>query len=132
MSVLLFGFDVNPDNPHLPQNFPRNRAVYGGTHDNDTIVGYCARAKRKELAYMMRYLGVKRRAAIPVGMLRAAYQSVADLAIFQMQDLLALDSRARMNTPSTVGENWKWRMSPDALTDELAIRLKEFVTLYNR
>ncbi|MBE6767430.1 MAG: 4-alpha-glucanotransferase [Ruminococcaceae bacterium] len=132
MSVLLFGFDGNPENPHLPHNFPKNRAVYGGTHDNDTIVGYCTRAGRREITYMMRYLGVKRRAAIPVGMLRAAYQSVADLAIFQMQDLLALDSRARMNTPSTVGENWKWRMAPDALTDELAVRLKEFVTLYNR
>ncbi len=132
MSVLLFGFDGNPQNPHLPHNFPKNRAVYGGTHDNDTIVGYCARAKRREISYMMRYLGVKRRTAIPVGMLRAAYQSVADLAIFQMQDLLALDNRARMNTPSTVGENWKWRMAPDALTDALAAHLKEFVTLYNR
>ncbi len=132
MSVLLFGFDGNPENPHLPHNFPKNRAVYGGTHDNDTIVGYCSRAGRREIAYMMRYLGVKRRAAIPMGMLRAAYQSVADLAIFQMQDLLALDSRARMNTPSTVGENWKWRMAPNALTDELAAHLKEFVTLYNR
>ncbi|MBE6757838.1 MAG: 4-alpha-glucanotransferase [Ruminococcaceae bacterium] len=132
MSVLLFGFDGNPDNPHLPHNFPKNRAVYGGTHDNDTIVGYCSRAKRREISLMMRYLGVKRRAAIPVGMLRAAYQSVADLAIFQMQDLLALDSRARMNTPSTVGDNWKWRMPHEALTDELAAHLKEFVTLYNR
>ncbi len=132
MSVLLFGFDGNPDNPHLPHNFPRNRAVYGGTHDNDTIVGYCSRAKRREISYMMRYLGVKRRTAIPMGMLRAAYQSVADLAVFQMQDLLALDNQARMNTPSTVGENWKWRMMPDAATDELANRLAEFVTLYNR
>jgi len=132
MSVLLFGFDGNPDNPHLPHNFPRNRAVYGGTHDNDTIVGYCSRAKRRELSYMMRYLGVKRRTAIPCGMLRAAYQSVADLAVFQMQDLLALDSRARMNTPSTVGDNWKWRMMPDAATPELAAHLAEFVTLYNR
>ncbi len=132
MSVLLFGFDGNPDNPHLPHNFPRNRAVYGGTHDNDTIVGYCSRAKRRELSYMMRYLGVKRRTAIPMGMLRVAYQSVADLAVFQMQDLLALDSRARMNTPSTVGDNWKWRMMPDAATTELAAHLAEFVTLYNR
>jgi 4-alpha-glucanotransferase len=132
MSVLMFGFDGNPDNPHLPHNYPRNRAVYGGTHDNDTIVGYCQKAKRQEIAYMMRYLGVKRRAAIPEGMLRAAYQSVADLAIFQMQDLLALPGTARMNTPSTVGGNWQWRMQPTAITDELTDRLKEFVTLYNR
>lgn len=132
MSVLLFGFDGNPENPHLPHNFPKNRAVYGGTHDNDTIVGHCAGATRRELSYMMRYLGVKRRADIPIGMLRAAYQSVADLAIFQMQDLLALDSSARMNTPSTVGENWKWRMPPDAPTEKLAAQLRELVSLYNR
>lgn len=132
MSVLIFGFDGNPKNPHLPHNFPRNRAVYGGTHDNDTIVGYCERASRREISYMMRYLGVKRRAAIPVALLRAAYQSVADIAIFQMQDLLALPNTARMNTPSTVGGNWQWRMPPDAADDELAAHLREFVTLYDR
>lgn len=132
MSVLIFGFDGNPENPHLPHNFPRNRAVYGATHDNDTIVGYCQHADRKEIAYMMRYLGVKRRAAIPMALLRAAYQSVADVAIFQMQDLLALDNAARMNTPSTVGDNWRWRMSPAAIDDTLAANLREFVTLYNR
>ena len=132
MSVLLFGFDGNPQNPHLPHNFPQNRAVYGGTHDNDTIVGYCARAKRKEITYMLRYLGVKRRVDIPRGMLRAAYQSVADLAIFQMQDLLALDNSARMNTPSTVGENWKWRMPQGLSLDSLAAQLREMVALYNR
>ena len=132
MSVLLFGFDGNPENPHLPHNFPQNRTVYGGTHDNDTIVGYCRKARRREIAYMMRYLGIKRRAAIPEALLRVAYQSVANVVIFQMQDLLALDSNARMNTPSTVGENWKWRMAPDAIHEKLIAQLKEFVTMYNR
>ena len=132
MSVLLFGFDGNPENPHLPHNFPRNRAVYGGTHDNDTIVGYCQKAGRAEVRRMMRYLGVHRRSAIPVALLRAAYQSVAQVAIFQMQDLLALPGSARMNTPSTLGGNWQWRMAPEAITDELAESLKELATLYNR
>lgn len=132
MSVLLFGFDGNPENPHLPHNFPKNRAVYGGTHDNDTIIGYCKRAGRKEISYMMRYLGVKRRSAIPMALLRVAYQSVADVAIFQMQDLLALDNTARMNTPSTVGGNWQWRMPPDAADDALAAQLRDFTILYGR
>lgn len=132
MSVLMFGFDGNPKNPHLPHNYPRNRAVYGGTHDNDTIVGYCATAPRREISNMMRYFGIKRRAAIPLAMLRAAYASVADLAIFQMQDLLGLPGTARMNTPSTVGGNWRWRMQPDAADDELAARLREFARMYDR
>lgn len=132
MSVLQFAFDGDPKNPHLPHNFPRRHAVYGGTHDNDTIVGYCDKCGRRERTFMMRYLGVKRRAAIPLALLRAAYASVADLAIFQMQDLLALPTAARMNTPSTVGGNWRWQMQPDAADDTLAADLLEFVRMYDR
>lgn len=132
MSVLQFAFDGNPQNPHLPHNFPRNRVVYGGTHDNDTLVGFCESAGRREMRYMMRYLGVKRRVAVPEALLRAAYASVADVAIFQMQDLLALGSDARMNTPSTVGNNWKWRLPTLQGLELPAARLRELARLYNR
>ena len=37
-------------------------------------------------------------------------RSKAALCVIPMQDHLGLDNRYRMNKPSTVGENWKWRL----------------------
>lgn len=133
MKVLLFGFDGQPTNEHLPHNFrTHNMAVYGGTHDNDTIAGFCKKADPAVLSYMMRYLRVQSPEQIPPAMVYAAYASIADIAIFQMQDLLSLDNAARMNTPSTIGGNWTWRLRPKTLTDQLADQLRELTALYNR
>ena len=62
----------------------------------------------------------------------AAWASVADLAIMQMQDLLGLGSEARINTPSTLGTNWKWRALPGAYDHELACRVRREMELYQR
>lgn len=132
MKVLLFAFDSGAGNTHLPHWFDHNAAVYGGTHDNETIAGYCAGKTDEELRYLMDYLQAGRREDIPRALLRAAYQSVADAAIFQMQDILELDDTARMNTPSTIGGNWLWRLSPGQFTDELARELRRLAELYGR
>ena len=65
-------------------------------------------------------------------MLRAAYASVADVAIFQMQDILELDNSARMNTPSTLGGNWQWQLQSEQLNYETARNLQQLVRLYGR
>ena len=61
-----------------------------------------------------------------------AMGSVADLCVIPMQDYLCLDERARINTPSTLGGNWVWRMDKDALTDELVEQMKQMTALYGR
>ena len=61
-----------------------------------------------------------------------AFASVADTAIIPMQDILGLGSEARINTPSTLGDNWKWRMKKEAFTEELAGELCEMTKLYGR
>ena len=132
MRVLEFAFDGNPENDHLPHNYVRNTVVYGGTHDNETIAGYCAHCPPRERRYMRRYLRAAQDAAIPAAMVYAAYGSVADAAIFQMQDLLALSNKARMNRPSTVGGNWQWRVLPAQLSARLASQLRSLTRLYNR
>lgn len=132
MKVLLFAFDGDANNEYLPHNYPQNTVVYGGTHDNETIVGYCRRVRGKEKTFLLNYLNVKRLVDVPKAMIRAAYQSVADVAIFQMQDILALDNTARMNTPSTLGGNWKWRLDADLLTDRLAEDLYRLSVMYGR
>lgn len=133
MKVLEFAFDPDGKSVYLPHNFnSSNYVCYTGTHDNDTILGWVRSASRKELKFCRDYLNVKRNRDIPWGMIRAAWSSVADTAIAQMQDFLELDSQARMNIPSTVGTNWKWRLCGGELTDELAEKIAELTVLFDR
>lgn len=123
MKVLLFAFDGNPDNEYLPHRYPHNCVVYGGTHDNETIVGFCGSLEDWRRDFVLSYLGASSLEEVPRAMLKAAYASAADVAVFQMQDVLQLDNRARMNTPSTLGGNWQWRLREEMLTEELAEEL---------
>jgi 4-alpha-glucanotransferase len=52
-------------------------------------------------------------------MIRATWNSVADVAVAQLQDVLGLDGRHRMNLPGSVGPaNWSWRFEGDTLGSE--------------
>ncbi len=132
MKVLEFGFDSESDSEHAPHNHVSNCVVYTGTHDNDTISHWYQTLKRKEKAYVRKYLDVKRGGDVCDRMIRAALASVADTAIIPMQDYLGLGGEARMNMPSTLGTNWKWRMRKDALTPALAERLRSMADTYRR
>lgn len=132
MKVLLFAFDGDSDSAYLPHNYGKNAVVYTGTHDNDTIEGWLAGAGRKTISFTMRYLNVKRKRDIRQAMIRAALSSVADTAVIPIQDYLGLDNSARMNLPSTLGENWKWRLLPGELTEELADEMAGLAKLYGR
>ena len=104
-----FAFDGDPENENLPHNFSRNCIVYGGTHDNETLAGYFSHQKKKTLTYARDYLNVRKQTDIPWGIIGSAFRSTAPLAVFQMQDYLGLDNSSRINTPSTVSDNWKYR-----------------------
>lgn len=133
MKILEFAFDGSADNEYLPHNYKStNFLVYGGTHDNDTLMGFYGSKKKKELKYVLQYLHVKKKKQIPKAMLRVGYGSIANTAIFQMQDILELDNSARMNLPSTVGTNWRWRMLPGEFTGKHIKRLKKLCDLYGR
>jgi 4-alpha-glucanotransferase len=133
MKILEFAFDGASDNEYLPHNYTTtNCLVYGGTHDNETIVGFYGPKKKKEIKYLLRYLDIAKKKEIPYAMIRAGYASVANTAIFQMQDILALDNTARMNLPSTVGTNWRWRMLPGQFEKVHIKRMKKLCELYGR
>ena len=132
MRVLEFAFDDSDNNPYLPHNYVPNCVCYAGTHDNNTLRGWLDDAKPEELEKAMAYWGVSQPNALPEAMLRGGMRSVADLFVFQMQDLLGLDGKSRMNTPGTVGGNWNWRLSPGGLTEELSARLAAWNRLYGR
>lgn len=131
MKVLEFAFDGS-DNAFLPHNHIQNCVVYTGTHDNDTLIGWLNIAPKKEVEYARRYLNLSHEESYSWGFIRAAFQSVADLCIIPMQDYLLLDTDCRMNTPSTVGNNWEWRMEEGAADEILSEDIREMVELYHR
>ena len=132
MKVLEFAFDSGEDNDYLPDHYTENSVVYSGTHDNDTIMGWFDTAKPQDIEFARSYCKLTEEEGYNWGIIRTAYASVSKYAIIQMQDILGLGSEARMNTPSTLGGNWVWRIKGEALTDELAAKLKALATTYNR
>lgn len=135
MKIIQFAFDGNPENWHLPYLYTANMVVYGGTHDNDTLVGFYQSRKRKELKFIMDYLNVKHKKEIPWAIVRTLYQSTADTVIFQVQDVLELPNSARINVPSTIGTNWLWRMTEgqmEELQTKVSKKLRRLTQLYGR
>ncbi len=111
MRVLQFAFGGDATNAYLPHNCVRNCVVYTGTHDNDTTLGWWHSAAPRERVFAGSYLAAGEH-DIHWAMIRAASESVANLAIFPMQDVLGLDSRHRMNIPGVMGQgNWTWRFA---------------------
>jgi 4-alpha-glucanotransferase len=131
MRVLQFAFDSDPGNVHLPYLHDRDCVVYTGTHDNDTTLGWY-RGLDRETAERVEYFLRATAEAMPEALIRAALGSVARLAIIPAQDLLGLDSSARLNTPGTAAGNWTWRLPPGALTAELAHRYRRLNGAFGR
>lgn len=133
MKILLFAFDGNTAHEYLPHNYTdTNTAVYAGTHDNDTIVGYFREKTEYELAFLYEYLGIEAKEEIPDAIIRLAYSSIADIVIMQMQDILKLGNEARMNLPSTIGQNWRWRFTREGLSEERRTWLRTLSAIYRR
>ena len=117
MRILQFGFGGDGAHEFLPHNYPHNTIVYTGTHDNDTARGWWDHAAERERVFAGVYLGAYQD-DIHWAMIRAASNSVAQAAIFPMQDVLGLDTGHRMNLPGTVDGNWEWRFAWDMVRVE--------------
>ncbi len=132
MRVMQFGFGNPGAHIYLPHRFEPNTVVYTGTHDNDTMVGWWKNlATPEERRAVEAYLGLDGD-GINWAFIRAAHGSVARYAIVPLQDVLGLDSSARMNTPSHANGNWTWRFQPDALQTELSERLAALAEVSDR
>ena len=130
MKILQFAFS-GPDNLFLPHAYPRNCVVYTGTHDNDTTRGWFNAAPEAERDFCRRYLKSDGR-DIVWDLIRAAWSSPAQFALAPMQDLLDLDTSARMNLPGKPSGSWTWRMSEGDASPAVAARLRELNYLYHR
>ncbi len=136
MKILMFAFGGDPDSPHLPHNYVNNCIVYSGTHDNDTALGWWQTLNPQEKQFLAQYLGYSSPEEIPEInwlLIRTALASPADLAIVPLQDLFSLGGSARMNDPSKIPDNWRWRYdSSEMLTGEIGDRLRELTRIYSR
>lgn len=135
MKVLEFAFDRRDQaggRVYQPHNYPANCVAYVGTHDNDPAAGWFENADPRDVAFARDYLKLAQDEDQVWGMMRAIWASTANLTVVQAQDLLGLGSKARMNTPSTLGGNWCWRALPGAFTPQLATRMAHEMHLYER
>lgn len=133
MKVLEFAFGGDRKNVHLPHNYKtHNCVVYGGTHDNETLMGYFNDHNDWELGYAYDYLDTRDKRKMVDQVFRLAYGSIADVVVFQTQDILKLDNHARMNFPSTLGTNWKWRMRKGELGQQQKQDLQYLASIFGR
>lgn len=133
MKILEFGLLGPWDNEYLPHNYQSSNIIaYTGTHDNETLVGFLNARTEEEIDALLTYFNVKKREELPDVIIRSLFASIADVAIVQMQDLLKLDNKARMNFPSTVGCNWRWRMKKEQYKEINEDELSLFKMIYNR
>lgn len=132
MKVLQFAFDSREESDYLPHNYGPNAVVYTGTHDNTTTADWQYSAPPADVAFAKRYLDITPDRDFTEAFLRAALSCVAETCIIPMQDWLGLGKEARMNTPSTLGGNWQWRLCAGSLSARLADRIRQLTRMYGR
>ena len=137
MKVLEFAFDsrdTGSASDYLPHNYPVNSVAYTGTHDNETLVSWYQTITSAERALVRDYLCdyATPEAQLYKSMIALIFRSAAATCIIPMQDWLGLDNSARINKPSTVGENWRWRLKKSQLTPKLQKEICSITTRYGR
>ena len=137
MKVLEFAFDSRDTgsvNDYLPHNYPENCVVYTGTHDNETLNGWLLSISEEERQMVRGYLcdWYTPLKFLHKPLISLAMGSKADLCIIPLQDYLGLDNHSRINTPSTVGMNWRWRVGKEELTEALQQEILDITMRYGR
>lgn len=137
MKVLEFAFDsrdTGSANDYLPHNYPVNSVVYTGTHDNETLNGWFADIRPEERRLVRSYLNNFRDNSDEIcwDMICTAMGSVSKLCVIPMQDYFGYDNTCRMNRPSTLGKNWKWRMTEGELTRDMILKIRDITARYGR
>lgn len=143
MRILQMAFGQDPKaREYRPHNHIYHCVVYTATHDHNTSQGWFSvkpgtqttqtpQEVEQERANVIAYLG-KKPDQIHWDMIRMALGSVAEKAIFPLQDVLGLDSEARMNLPGTSETNWQWRFSWHMLDRGRRQYLAELTRIYER
>ena len=129
MKIIEFAFSDYQDNEYLPHNYKKNCIVYTGTHDNETAAGWLTNVTKEDHKFIKEYCDCHSGKELAKALVRLAMMSVADTAIIPIQDYLGLGNEARINEPSTLGTNWKWRLIPGQFTEETAEEMLELAKI---
>jgi 4-alpha-glucanotransferase len=105
---------------------------YIGTHDNDTVLGWLESSKPEDVKFAKDYMHITDDEGWCWGFIRSGMATASNLFVVQMQDVLELPTSCRMNTPGIAWGNWQWRMKPDAITNDLIEKLREYTERYRR
>ena len=137
MKVLEFAFDARDTgsaSDYLPHNYTENSVAYTGTHDNETIIGWLDCISKEEKQAVRDYICDEKTAQknLHWSLITLVMRSRSNLSIIPMQDYLGLNNKARMNQPSTVGANWKWRVTDEQLSEELQQKIRKATVRYGR
>lgn len=134
MKILQFAFSSGEESNYLPHNYTKNCVVYTGTHDNSTIRGWYKELNKDDRNMSINYMNNKftEDNAIQWDFICLGMRSIADTCIIPVQDYLGLGHEARINIPSTLGNNWTWRMKPNSFSEKLIKKIYELTKLYGR
>ena len=137
MKVVEFAFDARDTgaaNDYLPHNYGTNCVAYTGTHDNETLVGWLQGIPKEDLQLVAEYVDgdAMDKEDLARRLIRTVHASSAKYCIIPLQDYLYLDNRSRINTPSTLGKNWKWRATDEQITGALAKRISRVTQIFGR
>lgn len=134
MKILQFAFNSREISDYLPHNYNKNCVVYTGTHDNDTLCAWYKNLNEGDKEMSINYINNKNTTTDQIhwDFICLAMRSIANTCIIPMQDYLGLDNKARINEPSTVANNWTWRMKRDSFSKDIINKIKTLTKLYGR
>lgn len=132
MKILQFGFDPKEDSEYLPHNYSSHSIAYTGTHDNKTLKDWLASITKEEKEFCFAYANINHEDEAVNKLIKCALSSPSETVIIPLVDYLELGEEARFNIPSTLGNNWVWRMDKSDLTEKLQKRILENTKIYKR
>ena len=134
MKILQFAFDSREESDYSPHNYSNNCVVYTGTHDNDTLLGWMSQLCEEDRKLAVDYLNLSGKDFMDCRweFIRSALSSVARIAVIPIQDYIGVGTEGRINVPSTLGINWKWRMKNEDLPENLLEEIKRINRIYKR
>ncbi|MGL5346306.1 MAG: 4-alpha-glucanotransferase [Peptostreptococcaceae bacterium] len=132
MKIIEFAFDSDETNDYLPHNYDRNCVVYTGTHDNSTICGWYKELNKEAKVMANNYINKSEDSDINWDLICLAMSSIANVCIIPAQDYLGLEDEARLNKPSTLSNNWTWRIKNDSFSKDIIEKMKTLTKIYAR
>jgi 4-alpha-glucanotransferase len=132
MKLLQFGFDASEDSEYLPHHYHENIVAYTGTHDNMTSASWFESLSKENLEFALSYMNCCETQDHVECLIKETLKCHANTAIIPIQDYLHLKDDGRMNIPSTLGNNWQWRLVEDQLNKSLGKHIAKLTKLYRR